>query len=158
MFPSGLNQNDREQLARLFSRQAPIDPGPKSAETVQRFVDDTEGVSHDVGGEFQKVVVGPDSMPRVVSEQHARVLDCGHVVTSMSEILAMCDFGHFLCYREKLCRCSECRRNLCIEDVEERNGEIICPVCKKKHLDEQILYAVIGIVVALVFLLLIHKR
>lgn len=157
MFPSRPSQSEREQLGRWLYQQAPIAPGPKSAETVQRFINDTDGMNHDVGGEFHDVVVGPDNIPRVINEQRAKVLDCGHIVTSLSEILGMCDFGHILCYREKLYKCSECKRILCIDDVEEKDGNIICPACKNMHHIEQVVI-VIGILLAFVGLLLIFKR
>jgi len=158
MFATRLTQSEREKLARLLSQQARIAPDTKSAETVHRFVDDMEGTSHEVGGESKKVVVGPDNIPQIVSEQHAKILDCRHVVTSISEILGVCSFGHIVCYREKLYRCPECKRKLCEEDIEEENGELVCRACRDKRRSEQAIFIVIGMVIALLVIILMAKR
>lgn len=157
MFPTRLTPSEREQLTRWLSQQAPIASSPKSAEIFQRFVDDMYGRSYDVGGEFHGVVVGPNNIPIVINQQRAKILDCGHVVTSLPEVSAVCDFGHVLCHRERLYKCSECRRNLCEDDLEEEGGKIICPICKRNHIIEKVIM-VIGILLVFAGILVIFGR
>ena len=125
--PVRLNQNDRDKLAQFIEQQTGI--GARSSEAIQRVVCDGEGMHHDLGGEYHRIAIGPDNAPIIISEQRAKILDCGHAVTSLAQVLGMCSYGHIVCDREKLYRCTKCRSILCAKEVEYVENQPVCPEC-----------------------------
>ena len=113
-----LTLREREQLARLLEEQ--LSNEPMSNEEHRRMGIDRYGETYDLGGSSHGVLVGESGIPLVISEERTKFLDCGHSITSPSQVLGKCDNGHVLCnlHGHNLLRCVEC-------------GKLICQLCGK---------------------------
>lgn len=145
--PMKLNDHERNQLTHLFSPGS--SPGPKSNESTRRVMSDNNGNIYDMGGDSHGVVVNVDSIPHIISEQHAKILDCGHTVTSLSQVLGRCDFGHILCHKHQFWMCAECRRIVCQFEVQEKDGMSVCPKCAGNG-TAAIVLGIIAIIIAFI--------
>jgi hypothetical protein len=145
--PPKPTQYDRDQILQLIEQQ--IAQGTNSSEIIGRIVTDRAGEKHILGGESHEVIIGEDSIPRIISQQHVHVLDCGHIVTTISEVMGACDYGHIICHRHELYMCQECRKLLCDKDVEEKDGKAICHECNSNYT----ILIVIGVIVLVIIIL-----
>jgi len=123
--PTKLSPVERDQLLSLIGQG--LTPGPKSAEIRRNWLEDLSGMQHQLGGFRQGVEIDHNGLPVVFNDQQGRVLDCGHVITSLSEVGGMCSHGHILCKRHNLYRCGECRKTLCELEMEVEDGVPVCP-------------------------------
>lgn len=112
-------------LLQMLSEQ--VTQGPKSAEVTQRVASDRSGNKIDLGGQSQGVIVDENNTPHVISEEHAKFLDCGHAITSLSEVLGKCAYGHITCHRHELHRCNKCGKILCDLEVVWEDDKPMCP-------------------------------
>ncbi len=141
--PQRLSEYERDQLLQWLVQQ--VSQGEKSSETTSRILTDRVGMGHELGGEIRNLIVDSDNIPRVMTYQHAKVLDCGHLVSSFSEVLGMCDFGHVICRKHEFYTCVKCRRIICHLEAEEKDGMPVCPECNSGNLMLMVI-AVIGLI------------
>ena len=146
--PRRMSQREREALAQLVSTG--LAPGPKSNEARQLLLGDRFGNFYNLGGESHSVVVDSDSIPHVLSQEQAMILDCGHAVTSLSQVLGRCDMGHIICNRHQFVRCPECKSVLCDSDLVEKDGELVCPKCTDDKWSAFLGFLVLAGVIALI--------
>jgi hypothetical protein len=153
LHPNHLSPEEYERLAKWLESNAT--QARVSSESLHQILTDRFGCRHDIGGRLYDVILPPDNIPRIVGEEHARILDCGHAITSLKEILGVCDYGHILCYREKLYRCAKCGRFICKLDIIEIEGALFCPDCCKPPV---FLIALICIIIAIIALIILPGR
>ncbi len=120
--PAKLDQNERLMVGNWLAQQ----PGQKSGSIIRRILTDQFGQQHNLGGETSNVVVDNQGIPYVITEQHARVLDCGCVATSLDQVGGMCGNAHIVCKKHSLDRCGECGKPICGHEAIQRNGKTVC--------------------------------
>lgn len=128
---SKLTDQERQDLLEFLAQQQEI--GPKSAEVSKMVLSDLKGNKYDLGEQSSGVIVDQNGIPHVFTEQRAIILDCGHSISDLSQVLGKCNFGHIICQKDKLMRCSRCRKIMCEFDMVERDGIIICTDCSRKQ-------------------------
>ena len=93
----------------------------------------------------ENVLIDESGVPRTISEERTMFLDCGHAITSPSQVLGRCDNGHVLCnmYGHQLVECVKCGKLLCdlcaSTDNEDR------PQCPNHGFPWNLLYKLAGL-------------
>lgn len=146
--PPELNQFERDQLLQWFAHQS--DQNSKSSDSINRIITDRGGRQHSIGGELHCVIMGDDSIPRGIAQEHNQVLDCGHIVSSMSDVLGMCDFGHIICREHELYTCQKCRRLMCDRELQQKKGRNFCPDCITNY--RLIIIIILAIIVLIILI------
>ena len=139
-----LTSREREYLLQLLEEQQSQEA--LSNEENRRLGIDRNGETYDLGGSSQGVLIGESGIPRVISEEHTVFLDCGHAITSPSQVLGKCGNGHVICnlHDHMLLRCVKCGKllcHLCAEIDDEGN-----PVCPDHGFSWSVIFIIAGIV------------
>lgn len=108
-----LTLRERENLLKLFEEQ--LNQQLQSTEEVHRLGIDRYGETYNLGGISQGVLINESGIPRVISEEHTVFLDCGHAITSPSQVLGKCENEHVICnmHNHQLYECVKCGKILC---------------------------------------------
>lgn len=138
-----LTFREREQLMELLHDQ--LLQQTMSTEEIRRVGIDQYGITYDLGGSTQGVLIGESGIPRVISEEQTRFLDCGHAIVSPSQVLGKCDNDHVLCnmHGHRLLRCFQCGKLLCdlCAEIDEKGR----PKCPNHGFFWNILYKLAGL-------------
>lgn len=119
-----LGEKEREELRKIFENR--LEAETQSRETSSGVLIDNKSKRHQVGGTLAHVKVDEVGTPEIFNEQNARVIDCGHSVTSVTQIGGQCSYGHIVCKEHELKVCSKCRKVICHLDLAWKNDQPIC--------------------------------
>ncbi len=111
-------KEDREFSERLFKNaQQQESAGSLGSEQVKEFLVDRLGELTPIKFEFTGLQIDQKGLPVVHTERVGVLLDCGHKVHSLDEVLGRCRYGHTVCTRCQLYTCAACGEKLCDKDV-----------------------------------------
>jgi len=122
---NSLSKSDKELLLQQLFTQ--MNQGPKSAEGIYSTIVDRSGMKHPLGGRRSGILVDGNNIPQTMTEIQGVTLDCGHVVSGLDPELQMCDFGHIICHKHPLYRCSKCKKLICDIEVKWEDDQPVCP-------------------------------
>jgi len=104
--------------------------GPGMNNEISRdIIDDRYGKIEVVKNEMITTRVDGNGTPYIYRERVGKILDCGHMASSLEEILGQCVLGHFVCHRCELHVCDICGAKVCLSCLRiKTNGTKICPM------------------------------
>ncbi len=121
-------RKDHRYAEEMFRRAAQQDStGPVGSEMRRDVLVDRYGNQEPIKLESSRIIQDENGIPLAITERVGRELDCGHIVTSVDQVLGICKYGHLVCVRDHLFTCAHCGAKLCEKDAELLpGGSVVC--------------------------------
>ncbi len=126
--PSRFRKNDNDFSQDLFrSAEQQRALGQLGNELRRDVLIDRSGNQLPIKHEFSRLRIDEDGMPMIETGRVGLLLDCGHMVHSLEEVLGSCRYGHTVCAKDQLYTCAVCGEKVCELDVAQlRGGATVC--------------------------------
>ena len=121
-------RKDQQYAEELFRRAAQQENNsPIGSETRRDVLVDRYGNLEPIKLETTRIIQDENGIPLAITERVGRELHCGHIVTSVDQVLGICKYGHIVCIRDQLFTCGHCGAKLCELDAELLpGGSVVC--------------------------------
>lgn len=121
-------RNDQRYAEELFRRAAHQENDGHFGSEIRRDVlVDRYGNLEPIKLESSRIIQDEDGIPLAITERVGRELHCGHIVTSIEQVLGICKYDHLVCVRDHLFTCAHCGAKLCERDAELLpGGSVVC--------------------------------
>ena len=119
------HQYAEEQFRRAAHQEN--DSGQFGSEIRRDVLVDQYGNLEPIKLESTRIIQDENGIPLAITERVGRQLHCGHIVTSVDQVLGICKYDHLICVRDHLFTCAHCGAKLCERDAELLpGGSVIC--------------------------------
>jgi hypothetical protein len=119
------NRTQSEEMIKRASFQKSL--GITGSELKRDFIVGSNGIRKEMGSQLKGIRVDKNGLPQVMVERYGKILDCGHIANSQSDIQGECYMGHTICVNDLLYICVLCGEILCDREVDWEEDEPVCP-------------------------------
>ncbi|MFH1851076.1 MAG: hypothetical protein ABIA75_01895 [Candidatus Neomarinimicrobiota bacterium] len=127
---NSFEQDDRDFAEMIFKNAANQDFfGPAMGNEIERdILVDRIQRPHNIKMCRTGIINDDNGIPYLVKERIGKIIDCGHMVNSLEQVLGQCIYGHLVCTRCQLYICEWCGAKVC-EDcvIITQGGIVLCP-------------------------------